>query len=356
MKKWQKIAVSLLAVVLLLLLSLPLWVPLHEKNLVLPNPCIVVLSGGDNGYFIDRETPAGYQLEMLSIYADRVNVPFRFVVENNPEKRAQMLADGEATIAAFSGSVDSLPANADVAYSMPVDTVLRSIWATHADDDKLIQSINMFFVDFVNSTFYRGVKWKYVDAKTKGIDQARTKTSLSKYDEVLKQGSKELGWDWRILASLIYQESRFQHDLTSHKGASGIMQLMPQIVASYGIDSVNSSPEDHIRIGVRYLKSLQRELAKDPEITDDEERIKFVLASYNAGQGRISACRTYARMFNKNAGKWSDVASIIPLLNDPDYYNSDSLALRRFKGGDETLRFVDEIMERYYHYRNLVLE
>ncbi len=103
---------------------------------------------------------------------------------------------------------------------------------------------------------------------------------ISRYDEIIKKESERIGWDWRLLASVIYQESRFNPEAISWAGAFGLMQLMPITAGSYGI-SPDSSPEEQIRAGASFIKWLDDRF--DEVITDPEERIKFVLASYNIG-------------------------------------------------------------------------
>ncbi len=60
---------------------------------------------------------------------------------------------------------------------------------------------------------------------------------ISPYDQYIRKYSQQLGWDWRLLASLIYQESNFKTDVTSQVGASGLMQLMPTTAKRFGIDT-----------------------------------------------------------------------------------------------------------------------
>ena len=50
---------------------------------------------------------------------------------------------------------------------------------------------------------------------------------ISHYDDLFRKYSKEIGWDWRMLASLAYTESNFDTTAVSWAGAKGLMQLMP---------------------------------------------------------------------------------------------------------------------------------
>ena len=115
--------------------------------------------------------------------------------------------------------------------------------------------------------------------------------NFGQYDDLLKQYSKELGWDWRMLAAVVYQESKFSINSTSHRGATGLMQVMPSTAEYYGIDDL-LDPEKNLKAGTRHLKRLQKMFEKSG--MDQTEQIKFTLAAYNAGEGRIADCRRFA--------------------------------------------------------------
>jgi membrane-bound lytic murein transglycosylase F len=59
---------------------------------------------------------------------------------------------------------------------------------------------------------------------------------ISPYDDLIRKYSEEIGWDWRLLASMIYQESRFLPDAQSWAGADGLMQLMPNTARRFGVN------------------------------------------------------------------------------------------------------------------------
>ena len=101
---------------------------------------------------------------------------------------------------------------------------------------------------------------------------------------MIKMYSDRINWDWRLLASLICQESRFNPDVKSRVGAYGLMQIMPETGKNFGID-ITSSPKNNIKAGARYINWLHSIF--DPKIPDENERIKFILASYNAGPGHV---------------------------------------------------------------------
>lgn len=171
---------------------------------------------------------------------------------------------------------------------------------------------------------------------------------VSPYDDLLKSAAKELGWDWRLLAAQAYQESRFDANAESWAGAVGIMQLIPSTAELYGA-SDPYNPKQSIEAGTRYLKWLDN-FWKD-KVPDDEERIKFVLASYNVGQGHVLDAYRLAEKYNKDPQKWEDnVEYFVQQKSYSQYYN-DSVVKSGYCRGTEPVNYVKNIMERYHLYK-----
>lgn len=166
---------------------------------------------------------------------------------------------------------------------------------------------------------------------------------VSPYDDLFRQHAAELGWDWRMLAAVVYQESKFSISSRSHRGAVGLMQVMPQTAACYNITEL-VDPQQNLIAGTNHLKRLQN-LYKGCEMSS-EERIRFTLAAYNAGEGRIKDCRNLARSRNRDENKWSEIVKVIPMMNDDSILSDENVKLGKFKG-TETIAYVDNVMALY---------
>jgi membrane-bound lytic murein transglycosylase F len=176
---------------------------------------------------------------------------------------------------------------------------------------------------------------------------------ISRYDDIIKKYSALINWDWRLLASLIYQESSFNPKVRSHAGAYGIMQLMPATRAYFGVDST-SSVEKQIEAGVKLIKLLDKQIS--PRIPDNEERIKFILASYNIGWGHILDAVNIAEKVGKNSQKWDqNVDSCLLSKSKPEIFQLAEVK-HGYAKGKETYNFVKQILDRFEHYKNLVSE
>lgn len=237
----------------------------------------------------------------------------------------------------------------------PISFPQNVAWAVKKDSDSLRLAINDWLSEYKNSFLCRITYNKYFkNPRSVNIAQSEFHSikggKVSEYDAIIKEVSEKYGLDWRLLASLIYQESGFQPDVKSWVGAYGLMQLMPSTAEMYGIDT-NSSPREHIIAGVKFLKWIDRQLPKD---IDEEERIKFILASYNAGIAHVYDARRLAEKYNKDPNIWQDNVDYYLLNKSKPRFYRDSVVRYGYCRGEEPFNFVNEILERYEHYKNVL--
>ncbi len=169
---------------------------------------------------------------------------------------------------------------------------------------------------------------------------------LSPYDDLFKEHAPALGWDWRLLASQAFQESRFKPRARSWAGAMGVLQLMPGTARQYGVSDAYDPPEN-VRGAVKFLEYL---LDFWENIPDEQERLKFILASYNAGPGHVQDAR---RLTEKNGGdvdRWKDVAYWLLRKSERAVY-TDPVVRHGFCRGLEPVTYVARILDRFDHYR-----
>lgn len=174
---------------------------------------------------------------------------------------------------------------------------------------------------------------------------------LSPFDDAIREQSKLVMWDWRLVASLIYEESNFKPGLVSPRRASGLMQLMPETAAKFGIDST-ATPSRQIAAGVKYLRFINKQLPD--EITNPVERIYFVLASYNVGIGKVLVARAKAEKFGKDKNRWNRHVDYYLLRRSKKDPVAQADSTDAFPADYKTEGFVDDIISRYHHYRNLI--
>ncbi len=239
---------------------------------------------------------------------------------------------------------------------MPLSFDQKIAWVLKKENDQtLLKEVNAWLSSFLPSMEGRLLYDKYFSPLVRNYSQSEyhslSGNRLSPYDDYIRKAAASIGWDWRLMASLIYQESEFKPNVRSWAGAFGLMQLMPGVMEQFEIDTT-ATPEVQILVGAQYLQYLDRQIPET--VTDSAERIMFVLAAYNAGVGHLLDARRLATKYNKDPNIWTNqVDFFIRNKSKPSFYN-DPVVYYGYMRGDETYQFVEEIMERYNHYRNLI--
>lgn len=218
-----------------------------------------------------------------------------------------------------------------------------TVWAV--SDAEYLRQVNMWISHITSSheldallDMY-GRKYDPIKRAEKGV---RSKT-LSPYDDIIRKHAADLGWDWRMLAAVVYQESKFSINSRSHRGAQGLMQVMPQTAKYYKVDDL-LDPDQNILAGTRHLKRLQNLYIR--ENLEHQELVKFTLAAYNAGEGRVADCRNFAASMEVDSNSWDEIVKIIPLMREDSILKEESVKLGKFQG-HETIAYIDNVMALY---------
>lgn len=270
------------------------------------------------------------------------------------EKLMELVAMGEIDYAVSDENVakvkgETLP---NIDYSMPISFMQNLAWAVRHTSPALLNRINEWLDGYLPTAHHRMIRHRYFESPTQRRNMNSdyfyvTEGRVSQWDEYFKQSGKKIEWDWRLIAAMVYQESRFRSNAVSPRGASGLMQLMPSTLNYFGIGE-DVSPRLQIEVGVRYLRLLERKLSQIP----DKERKKFVLAAYNAGYGHVLDAINLAKKYGRNPNVWDD--NVEYFIAHKSEYANDPVVKHGGLKGRETYRYVIEIMERYQHYCNIV--
>ena len=331
--------------------SYPTWESLEQS--LLRNPLDLA------GKTIHIQKNTSY-LQRLKNLSDEIGADIIIVEHEDAtvEELITMVAEGEIeyTICDEHIALVNQKYNPDIDVKTAISFPQNIAWAVRKGSTGLLDTINSWLESYKKSKTYAFLYNKYFK-NTRTVNYARsdyfspTGGKISPYDNLIKKYSSIIDWDWRLLASLIYQESRFYPDAKSWAGAFGLMQLMPHTAERFGVDSL-SPPEDQIRAGVSFIKMLDQQLS--PKIEDKDERTKFVLASYNAGIAHVYDARRLAEKYERNPNIWEHNVDYF-LLNKskPEYYN-DSVVKYGYCRGDEPYNFVYDILDRYQHYKNMI--
>lgn len=213
--------------------------------------------------------------------------------------------------------------------SMPVDGLAR--WYVKTGRTRKIEEINTWIEKYHSSEDYLPLRNSFLKTYNPIISaKAGVKRSaLSPYDSLIRKYADTLGWDWKLLAAVIYQESRFRINAHSYKGAEGLMQMIRTTADRYKIDNL-FDPEESIKGGAMHLSRLQNMFWRYAATPHD--RRLFALAGYNAGEGHIKKCIKYADSLGVQVTTWEELKSYMPLFD--------------FKWG-ETLTYISRIDSCY---------
>ena len=233
----------------------------------------------------------------------------------------------------------------------------RSSWAVAKQNQWLADSIDLWAAS-VNAQEYSKQALKHYFEMNRGPkpDSVKVDTllvtppgAISPYDHVFKQYAQEIGWDWRLLAAIAYSESGFDPNATSWMGARGLMQVMPKTARSFGAREEDlGNAEVSIRVASKILKELDGIMRSR---TGPEDRIKFVLAAYNAGSGHVTDAIALARKYELDPRVWSEnVEQAMLWKMDPEYYN-DSVCSNGYCRGTEPVDYVVKVLNCYENYK-----
>ena len=276
------------------------------------------------------------------------------------EEIIKKVAEGdiEFTVADENIALVNAAYHSNIDVGTPVSLPQQLAWAVRKNAPKLHAAVNKWIGLMKKETDYYVIYNKYFKnrrAHRKRLESeffSRTGGKISPYDDYISERAEVIGWDWRLLAAQIYQESRFDPRISSWAGAVGVMQLLPATASQFGAQNL-TDPRESITAGTNYLKWLD-EYWKD--ISDRDERRKFVLASYNVGQGHVADARRLASKYGKDPDVWDEnVAHFLLQKSRKEIYN-DEVVEFGYCRGQEPVNYVDEILERFEHYKKFVNE
>jgi membrane-bound lytic murein transglycosylase F len=241
--------------------------------------------------------------------------------------------------------------------NVPVSFSQQSSWAVRKGSPKLSAAIDRWFQNNLETEEYKAITRKYFESgkvATHVITNAFVgkKGQISPYDDLFKKLAAKIGWDWRLLVSIAWQESNFDPTAVNWTGAKGLMQIMPKSARSVGISKDSLfDPAQNILAATRLLRLYEKNFSFIP---NKEQCLKITLASYNCGLGHVMDARALARKHGKNPNIWEDhVKKYILLKSRPEYYE-DKVCKQGYLRGSETASFVTEVWKRYQGYKKLV--
>lgn len=311
---------------------------------------IATISGPDT-YFDYQGVGMGLQYALAEDFASSLGVAVRVELVNDTTAMLQKLEKGEVDLIAFQ-LPERYGQRKGLAIAGATNDRAGTGWGVLAEATDLIEALNLWYGDGVEPKIERRERERMqarheVRRQVRAPFISREKGIISTYDPLFKEAAIATGWDWRLIAAQCYQESGFDPTAVSWAGAKGLMQIMPSTARHLGLpDDQMFAPRENMAAAARYIRELQRGFSS---ITDPEERVKFVLASYNGGRGHVDDARALTRKYGGDPNRWADVSIYVRGLSSPQYYR-DPVVRHGYMIGSETAGYVSSIMNRWRQY------
>ena len=163
---------------------------------------------------------------------------------------------------------------------------------------------------------------------------------LPRFSQVFKRAQEISLIDWRLLAAIAYQESRWDNAAQSPTGVRGIMMLTADTADQLHVSN-RLDPDLAIPAAARYLQQLRDTV---PLRIPEPDRTWMALAAYNVGYAHLEDARVLAQRNHLNPDSWNDVKRMLPLLSSADVYQTTRYGFAR---GGEPVNFVENVRSYY---------
>ncbi len=230
--------------------------------------------------------------------------------------------------------------NVLVGFALPDTRPLQ--WMVRKGAPALLESVDQFFGALARS----GELSQLVDAAsgdTRRFEyeesrefQTHVADRLPRYRAWFEEAAAQVGIDWRLLAAVGYQESKWDPRAASDEGAAGLMMLTADTAQAMGIKNRND-PQESIFAGARYLAQVRQMI---PDRIPEPDRTWLTIAAYNVGFGHLEDARIITQSLGKDPDSWAEVREELPLLAQGRWYTR---AKRGYARGWEPVQFVDRI-------------
>lgn len=324
---------------------------INVEKIINSGELIIGTISGPDTYYEYQGVGFGLQYALAEDYANTLGVSVRVILSNDTTELVNKLNSNELDIIAL-----QLPEHYCEIHNLikagARNNKNQTSWAIANGANDLTESLNQWYGDGIEINVEKKEKKRQVarhevKRNIRAPFISREKNIISIYDKYFKDAAHYTGWDWRLIAAQCYQESGFDPNAVSWAGAKGLMQIMPATAKQVNLAEKDMfRPMENIAAAARLIKDLQNKFSY---ITDKEEKVKFVLASYNGGPGHINDAQALTRKFGGNPNLWADVCYYIRNLSNARFYR-DPVVKHGYMIGSETYNYVESIMLRWKQY------
>jgi len=301
----------------------------------------------------DLEIPAGSS-QSTSLTQARSSIPELVWVENssaNTHALLKRVAAGEIdyTIADSTEFALAHEENPDlrIAFDFPGS---RSVaWAVSARDPQFLTEVYDYFARMHRSGELASIVDRYYgrseqfEFASESVFIQHMQSRLSLYKKWFEEAAEQSSQDWRLLAAIGYEESKWNPRAASTAGALGLMQLTTESASALKVQNP-IDPRQSIFGGARYFRQIYEKI---PAHVHEPDRTWFALAAYNIGYGHLEDARVLAQKAGRDPDTWQDVREFLPLLAEEYWYSQTANGYAR---GSEPVQYVENVRS----YRDLL--
>jgi membrane-bound lytic murein transglycosylase F len=220
---------------------------------------------------------------------------------------------------------------------------------------ELLKKLDKWLLKFMTTKSFRFLCDKYFNPENFIVDSYEyvtkvLKGEISPFDKLFKASAAKHGVDWRLVASIAFQETKFHPNARGFGGAYSIMQFMPGTGPQYGVFP-SSTVEKQIDGGT---KKISQDFKSWREIPDTNQRIKFTVATYNCGRSHVEDAQRLAKKVGLNPLVWDEnVEYMLFNLSRGKYYR-DGVVKSGAVRGSRTTRYVRSIFARFENWKKVI--
>jgi membrane-bound lytic murein transglycosylase F len=266
--------------------------------------------------------------------------------DTDTEEILSELSDGEVqyTLASSTEFALNRSVHPELAIALDLSPQRALAWVvgTGGYDASLLTRVNAFFVmarrdgtigEVLKRYYGQDHRFDYLLSRN---FMEHVATRLPQYREWFEEAAAEYGLDWRLLAAMGYQESKWDPLAVSFTGVRGIMQLTEDTAARMEAGD-RTDPRSSIFGGAKYLAHMHRAM---PQRIPEPDRTWLAVAAYNVGLGHLEDARVLTQSQGGNPDRWEDVRRHLPLLSQERWYTQTK---RGYARGWEPVRYVDNV-------------
>lgn len=294
----------------------------------------------------DLEISAG-GAHALALREARNNLPNLTWVENSSADTQSLLdgvADGsiDYTIADSSEFALAHDAHPDLRIAFDLPGIQSIAWAASIRDPGFVHDVSEYFsrlnvhgelAAIVKRYYGRAEDFEFVGER---VFMGHLQSRLPLYKQWFEEAAEQSSQDWRLLAAIGYQESKWNPAAASAAGARGLMQLTAETAGEAKVTNLSDARQS-IFGGARYFRQVYEKI---PAHVPEPDRTWFALAAYNIGYGHLEDARVLAQRAGRDPDSWQDVREFLPLLEQERWYSQTQNGYAR---GWEPVRYVDNV-------------